>query len=499
MSESTAAGPAKRTGSASPPGSRHWWILTVLSLVQLLLVLDSTVMNVALPSVQADLGFTDGNRQWIVTAYALVFGSTLLAGGRLSDMLGRRRMLLTATTGFLLASVLGGFAGGFGTLVTARGLQGFFGALLAPAALSLMATTFTGSTRGKAFGVFGAVSSSGSAIGLLLGGALTQYLDWRWCLLINAVIGAVILAAAAALIPAQDAVSPRPRMDLPGMVTSVLGVLALVHGCSAAERDGWTSPVTLLSLAGGTVLLGLFVLVQTRVSHPLLPLRVVRDRNRGAAYLMVALAGVGMFGVFLFLAYHLQQALGFSALMTGAAFLPMVVSLVVLAIVAGGVLLPRLGPRPVVVGGFLLTAAGTALFTGLSVDSGYATGILPGLLITGCGFGLIFGPAMNLATDRVGPADAGAASALVNAGQQIGAAIGTALLNTIAVSAAAAHLATRSEAPDAAARASVHGNTVAFWVTVGVFLLGALLCGLLIRPGRQPGTDDHDTTVPAAA
>lgn len=498
MSKPTSADRAGTDG-ATTSGSPRWWVLAVLSATQLLLVLDSTVMNVALPSVQADLGFSSADRQWVVTAYALVFGGTLLAGGRLSDILGRRRTLLLATAGFTLASVLGGLANGFGMLVVARASQGFFGALLAPATLSLMATTFTDArARDKAFGVFGAVSSSGSAIGLLLGGALTEYLDWRWCLLVNVLVGAVVLAAAAALIPAQAAASPRTRMDLPGMITSVLGVLALVYGCSTAERDGWTSPVTLGTLGAGVLLLGLFVFVQTRVSQPLLPMRVVRDRNRGGAYLMVAMAGVGMFGVFLFLAYHLQQVLGFSALMTGVAFLPMVVSMVVMAIVTGAVLLPRTGPRPVVIGGFLLTAVGTALFTSLTVHSGYAGGILPGLLITGAGFGLIFGPAMNLATDRVDPADAGAASALVNAGQQIGAAIGTALLNTIAVSATASYLTTHPKTPDAAAQASVHGNSVAFWVTVAVLVLGALTCGLLVRPGRQTGAKDTDATATAA-
>ncbi|MFJ5837380.1 MFS transporter [Streptomyces shenzhenensis] len=465
----------------------------MLSLTQLLLVLDSTVMNVALPTVQADLGFSSADRQWVVTAYALVFGGTLLAGGRLSDMLGRKRMLLLATVGFTLASVLGGLAGGFGTLVAARALQGLFGALLAPATLSLMATTFTeGKMRGKAFGVFGAVSSSGSAIGLLLGGALTEYLNWRWCLLVNVAVGLLVLAAAAAVVPAQEPVSPRPRMDLSGTITSVLGVLALVYGCSTAERDGWTSAVTLGSLAAGVLLLALFVFIQTCVSQPLLPMRVVRDRNRAGAYLMVAVAGVGMFGVFLFLAYHLQQVLGFTALTTGAAFLPMVIAMVVMAIVTGGILLPRTGPRTLVTAGFLLTAAGTALFTALDVHSTYAAGILPGLFITGAGFGLIFGPAMNLATDRVDAADAGAASALVNAGQQIGAAIGTALLNTIAVSATTCYLTTHTA--DAAMQASVHGNAVAFWVTVAILILGALSCGLLIRPGRHPEPQGSEAT-----
>ncbi|WP_218125909.1 MFS transporter [Sinosporangium album] len=466
-----------------------------MSLTQLMLVLDTTVMNVALPSVQADLGFTSGDRHWVVTAYALVFGGVLLAGGRLSDILGRKRMLLLATTGFVLASVLGGLANGFVMLVIARALQGFFGALLAPATLSLMATTFVGRTRGKAFGIFSAVSSSGSAVGLLLGGLLTEYLDWRWCLLVNVVIGAALLAAAAVLVPAQAAASTRPRLDVPGVITSVLGVLALVYGCSAAERDGWTSPVTLGLLTLGLVLIGLFVWVETRVPQPLLPMRVVLDRNRGGAYLMVAIAGIGMFGVFLFLAYHLQEVLAFTPLMTGLAFLPMVLSLVVMAIVAGGILLPRTGPRAIVVGGFLLTALGTSLFTNLTVHSGYAAGILPGLLITGAGFGLIFGPAMNLATDRVDPADAGAASALVNAGQQVGAAIGTALLNTVAVSAMSSYLA---DHPDVSGQASVHGNTVAFWVTVAVFILGALVCGLIVRPGRQMGPTNGAAT-PAAA
>lgn len=490
MSEPIAAGPTPR----------RWWVLAVLSLTQLLLVLDSTVMNVALPSVQADLGFSDANRQWVVTAYALVFGGTLLAGGRLSDILGRRRTLLLAMTGFIAASVLGGLADSFVLLVVARALQGFFGALLAPATLSLMATTFTDrTTRGTAFGIFGAVSSSGSAIGLLLGGALTEYLDWRWCLLVNVLVGAVILAGAAAVVPAEPAASDRPRLDLPGMVTSVVGVFALVYGCSAAERDGWTSPVTLGALGAGVLLLALFGWIETRVAQPLLPMRVVLDRNRGAAYLMVAIGGIGMFGVFLFLAYHLQQVLAFTPLMTGVAFLPMVVSMVAVAIVTGGVLLPRTGPRPVVVGGFVLTAVGTALFAGLTVHSGYAGGILPGLLIAGAGFGLIFGPAMDLATARVDPADAGAASAMVNAGQQVGAAIGTALLNTIAVSATSAYLVNHPEAPGAAAQASVQGNTVAFWVTVVVFAAGALGCGLIVRPGRDVGPADSAPSPMTAA
>ncbi|OXM59331.1 MFS transporter [Amycolatopsis vastitatis] len=499
MSETVAASSA-RGGTAGTPGAGRWWILAALSLVQLILVLDSTVMNVALPSTQANLGFTDADRQWVITAYALAFGGLLLVGGRLSDTLGRKRMLLVAMGGFVGASLLGGLASGFVMLVVARALQGVFGALLAPATLSLLATTFTeSSARGKAFGVFGAVSSSGSVLGLLVGGALTEYLDWRWCLLVNVALGVIIVAAAAVLLPADERGQARTHSDPLGVFASVFGVFAVVYGFSAAEHSSWTSTVTVGSIALGVVLLALFVFVETRVAHPVLPMGVVLDRNRGGAYLMVAIAGIGMFGVFLFLTYHLQQVLGFTPLATGVAFVPMIGLLVIGSIVAGGVLLPRMGPRVIVITGLLLAASGTALFTGLTSDSGYAGGILPGLIITGAGFGLVFGPAMNLATHGVAPAQSGAASAMVNAGQQLGAAVGTALLNTIAVSGAAGYLAGQPRTPDLATQATIHGNRVAFWVTAGVFTAGAILCGLIIRPGRDLGTTTNDNTPAPAA
>ncbi|WP_433559318.1 MFS transporter [Pseudonocardia xinjiangensis] len=498
MSETIATSSASG-GSAGASGSQRWWILAALSFTQLTLVLDSTVMNVALPSTQADLGFTDADRQWVITAYALAFGGLLLWGGRLSDTLGRKRVLLVAMGGFVGASLLGGVANGFAMLVVARALQGVFGALLAPATLSLLATTFTeASARGKAFGVFGAVSSSGSVVGLLLGGALTQYLDWRWCLLVNVVIGIAIIAAAAVLLPADERTRARTRPDTLGVLTSVLGVFAVVYGFSAAEHRSWTSPVTIGSIALGVALLALFVVIETRVSHPLLPMRVVLDRNRGGAYLMVAIAGVGMFGVFLFLTYNLQQVLGFTPLMTGVAFVPMIALLVIGAIGAGAVL-PHTGPRVIVITGLVLTALGTTLFTGLTSDSGYAGGILPGLVITGAGFGLVFGPAMNLATYGTAPTESGAASAMVNAGQQLGAAVGTALLNTIAVSGAAGYRAGRPWTTDLATQATIHGNRVAFWVTAGVFAAGAVLCGLIIRPGRDLETTPAEKTPAPAA
>lgn len=443
-------------------------------------------MNVALPTTQTDLGFTDADRPWIITAYALTFGSLLLVGGRLADTFGRKRLLLISLTGFVGASLVGGFATGFPMLVVARALQGISGALMAPATLSLLATSFADTpARGKAFGIFGAVSSSGSAIGLIAGGYLTEYLDWRWCLLINVVIGVMIAALAIRLLPADDA--PRRaagRPDVLGAVTSTLGVLAIVYGLTVAESRSWTNPLTVGIVAGGLVLLALFVGIENRAARPILPMRVVLDRNRGGAYLMVAVAGIGMFGVFLFLTYHLQLVLGFTPLATGLAFLPLVVMLVVGAILAGSALLPRWGARTLAVAGLVVAASGAASFTFIDSGSAYASAILPGLVVAGTGFGLIFGPAMNLATLGVRPDDSGAASAMVNAAQQLGAAFGTALLNTIAVSATAAHQAADPETTDSAVQSLIHGNTVAYWATSAILLSGALVCGMLIRPRR---------------
>ena len=465
----------------------RWWILAALSATQLLLVLDSTIMNVALPTTQADLGFTNADRPWIITAYALTFGSLLLVGGRLADTFGRKRLLLVSMTGFIIASLIGGLATGFPMLVTARALQGISGALMAPATLSLLATTFSNTpVRGKAFGIFGAVSMAGSAMGLLLGGLLTEYLDWRWCLFINVGIGIVIAGLMIRLLPADTATHRQTgRPDVLGAITSTLGVLGIVYGLTIAESRSWSAPLTLGTIALGIVLLVVFVLIEKRVARPILPLRVVLDRDRGGAYLMVAIAGVGMFGVFLFLTYHLQVIGGFTPLMTGLAFLPMVLMLVLGAIVAGSVLLPRMGARALASTGLVMAATGAASFTLIGIDTVYAAGVLPGLIVVGAGFGLVFGPAMNLATVRVAPEDSGAASAMVNAAQQVGAAFGTALLNTIALGATAAYLTADAGRRDLAAQSLVHGNTVAFWVTSGILLAGALVCGLIITPGRD--------------
>ncbi|WP_159618766.1 MFS transporter [Arthrobacter zhaoguopingii] len=476
----------------------RWWVLAALSATQLLLVLDSTIMNVALPATQTALGFSNADRPWVITAYALAFGSVLLIGGRLADIIGRKRLLLLSLAGFIMASLLGGLSGGFETLVISRALQGIAAALMAPTTLSLLSTAFADiPARGKAFGIFGAVSSSGSAIGLILGGLLTQYLTWRWCLLINVLVGAAITVMVIKILP-PDASAPRQKVrpDTLGAITSGFGMFAIVYGLTIAESRSWADPLTIGSIVTGLALLVLFVATENKAAHPILPMRVVLQRDRGGAYLMVAIAGIGMFGAFLFLTYHLQTVSGLTPLATGLAFLPMVIMLVIGAIVAGSVLLPRVGARTLAIAGLVTAAVGTASFTFIDADSTYTLSILPGLIVAGIGFGLIFGPAMNLATLGVDSTDAGAASAMVNVAQQIGAAVGTALLNTVALGATASYLSTHPAPADTDMDALIHGNTVAFWATSGILLTGALICGPLITRRVNTLPADHPDKAP---
>jgi EmrB/QacA subfamily drug resistance transporter len=473
--------------SSSSEHSRRWLILGLLGLAQLMVVLDATIVNIALPSAQKALHFSDGNRQWIVTAYALAFGSLLLLGGRLGDLFGRRRTFMVGLGGFALASALGGIAQSFEVLVAARALQGAFGALLAPAALSLLTTTFTHpDERGKAFGIFGAIAVGGGALGLLLGGVLTEYLSWRWCLYVNLALALPALLGAAALL-SHGTSTAKPRIDIPGTLTASGGLFALVYGFSHAQTSSWGNGVTIGFIAAAVALLGAFVAIQRRSSHPLLPLRVVADRNRGGAFLAVLVVGAGMFGVFLFLTYYLQQTLGYSPVSTGLAFLPMMGAIVVVSTVANTVLLARLGPKPLVPVGMGLAAIAMLLLTRLGLHSSYVTGILPALLLMGAGLGLVMAPSMSTATAGVEAADAGVASALVNTSQQVGGSVGTALLNTLATSAIASYVAAHHGAPSVAAHATLHGYTTAFTWSAAIFAVGAVLCGLLLRPGAgQP-------------
>jgi EmrB/QacA subfamily drug resistance transporter len=480
----TAAPQAVRSSGADDDSARRWVILGVVCLAQLMVVLDATVVNIALPTAQHDLAFSNADRQWVVTAYSLAFGGLLLLGGRLADLIGRKRMLIIGMTGFAAASALGGAATGFGMLVAGRAIQGGFGAMLAPAALSTLTVTFTNpAERSKAFGVYGAIAGAGGAVGLLLGGVLTEYLSWRWCLYVNVVFAVVAVSAAVRLLRNQ----PRDtsvRLDPPGTILVGAGLIGVVYGLSEAETKGWGAPLSLGPLLAGLALLAAFVLVERRVAHPLLPLRIVLNRFRGGAYLAIGLSATGMFGIFLFLTYYLQLILGYSPVATGLAFLPLIAALIASSTTSSGLLMPRFGPRILVPTGMVIAAGGLVILaTQLSVSTSYAASILPALLVTGLGLGLVFGCAMNTATYGADRADAGVASAMVNTCQQVGGSIGTALLNTLAASALAGYLLTHGHSPAALLGAAVHSYVVAFSVSAAIFAGAAVACGLVLRSG----------------
>jgi EmrB/QacA subfamily drug resistance transporter len=478
---------AAPTGHGTPSHDRRWWVLAFLGLAQLMVVLDATIVNIALPSAQQALGFSDADRQWVVTAYSLAFGGLLLLGGRLADLFGRKRILLIGLVGFAAASALGGAATGFGTLVAARAIQGVFGAVLAPSALSLLTVTFTHpKERGKAFGIFGAIAGAGAAIGLLLGGLLTEYLSWRWCLYVNVPIAVLAFVGATVFIPKTDP-AKGVRLDIPGVLLAGLGLAGLVYAFARAETDGWGDAVTLGLIAVSVVLLIAFVVVQRTVAHPLLPLRVVLDRRRGGAYLAITLAAIGSFAVFLFLTYYLQQTKGYSPLVSGVAFLPFVVGILTSSTQIVPRVLPRVGPRPLLITGQLLGAVGLLILWRLQAESNYFGHVLPALLVMGLGMGMIFASSFNTATSGTHQDDAGVASALVNTGQQVGGALGTALLNTIAATVTASYVAGHQPGtPSTVAVAAVTGDTRAFLVSAGIFVVATVISAVVMPGGPNP-------------
>jgi len=466
---------------------RRWWTLAVLSITQLMVALDATVISIALPRAQRDLHFSSGNRQWLITAYALAFGSLLLVGGRLSDLWGRRVTLYIGLCGFALASALGGDAHSFSVLVIARALQGVFGALLAPAALAALTTTFEHpKERAKAFAIYGAIGGSGAAIGLLLGGALTQWASWRWCLYINLLFAGVALVGVALFVTSGKG-EHRIRLDALGTVLASAGLFFVVYGLGHAVTSSWSAEATWASLITGGMLISFFVYWQKLSTHPLLPLRILVDRTRAGSLVALFITSIGIFGVTLFLAYYLQNALGYSPLRTGVAFLPLVGALAFSASLASARLLAKVGPRPLVPVGMVLGMLGMVLFTKLTVQADYLGNVLPGLVVTGLGLGLIFGPATASATAGVARGDAGAASALVNTSQQIGGSVGTALLNTIAVTVISRVLLEKVPVGVATkswnAQATLHGYAVAFWWAAGFFGFGAILTFALLQSG----------------
>lgn len=483
--------------ASSPPAQAdpsRWKALVFIALAQLMVVLDATIVNIALPSAQQDLGISDGNRQWVITAYALAFGGLLLFGGRVADLWGRKRTFVVGLIGFAAASALGGAATGEAMMLGARALQGAFGALLAPAALSLLAVMFTDAKeRAKAFGIYGAIAGGGGAVGLILGGFLTEYLNWRWTFFVN--IPFAIVAALGAYFVIREPADGRNRspLDIPGVVLSTLGLVSLVYGFTRAESDGWTDLGTIGLFVGAFVLLTAFVLTEWRVKSPLLPLRVVTDRNRGGVYLSLGLAVIAMFGLFLFLTYYLQVVKGYSPVKTGFAFLPMIAGMILGSTQIGTRLMTRVPPRLLMGPGFLTAALGMLLLTQLEIGSSYTGLILPAQLLLGLGMGTAFMPAMALATHGVDPRDAGVASAMVNTSQQVGGAIGTALLNTIAASATTAYLADHAAGATTPAaqqllqlQGMVEGYSAAIWWAVGILVVSATIALALINTGK-PG------------
>lgn len=493
------AAPAATPGPGATADPRRWLILAVICCAYLMVGLDLSVMNLALPDAQKALGFTDADRQWVVTAYALPFGSLLLFCGRLSDLIGRKRAFVIGLIGFAVASAVGGAANSFGTLVTARAAQGAFAALLSPACLSLMTTTFTDpKERGKAFGAFGGVVAAGGGLGLILGGALTTGLSWRWCMYINLVFAVAALVGGLLLLGRQPRAGA--RMDIPGVVTASGGMFALVYGFSGAAEDGWGRFSTWGLLVLGGVLLIAFASWQTRAAHPLLPPRVVVDRNRGGAYLAVLFVGAGFFSLLLFLVYYMQDVLGYSAVTAGCAILPTVVCTIAGTGIGGTKLVPHLGPRPMIPSGLLVTALGLAWLTGIEVDSTYAAALLGPLIVIGVGIGLIYSAVLNTGTTGVEPRDAGVASACVSTGQQLGGALGTALLNTVAATATADWLTGNTQgAPtgDQLRLAAVHSYSTVFWWCAAILAAGAVLTGLVLRSGPLPTAEDRPGEQPA--
>jgi EmrB/QacA subfamily drug resistance transporter len=450
-----------RSAGAPDSGRRHLGLaLIVIATAQLMVVLDASIVNVALPDIQRALHFSGNGLEWVVNAYALTFGGLLLLGGRAGDILGRRRVFIGGIILFSVASLLGGFANSQEWLLAARAVQGVGGAIIAPTALALVTTTFPeGPPRNRAMGVYAAMSIAGAAVGLVAGGLLTTYLSWRWVLFVNVPIGAVVAILAPRVLGRSDRHSG--RFDLPGAITSTLGLAALVYGLSSAATSPngvshWGDTKVIVSLTAAVVLLAAFVLIETRSPHALMPLRIFRNRSRSGAYLVMLCVGTAMFGMFFFLTIFVQDVWHYSALKTGIAYLPMVAMIMAMAGVSSQ-LVARIGARPLLITGSVVGTGGMFWLSRINEHSGYADGLLGPTLVTAAGLGLLFMPLTLIALSKVADRDSGLASSLLNTGQQVGGSIGLALLGTVAwtvvANTAAASAASARAAASAAARA----------------------------------------------
>jgi EmrB/QacA subfamily drug resistance transporter len=467
-----------------PQDPKRFRALAVIAVAQLMVVLDASVVVIALPSAQRSLHISTANRQWMLTAYTLAFAGLLLLGGRIADYMGRKRMFIISLIGFAGASALGGLAPDSAMLFGARALQGAFAAIMAPAALSLLTVAFTDpKERARAFGVYGGIAGGGAAIGLILGGALTEYASWRWTLLINVPI-AIAAAIFAARLVTESRSPVRHGYDIPGAVTVTGGLLALVYGFTKAGLDGWSSSTTLAFIGAAVVLLVAFVIIETRAAHPLLPMRIILERNRGGSFLSSLLVGVAMLGTFLSLTYYFQGTLHYSAMKSGFAFVPFSIGIITGATLASR-FLPRFGPRAVMIGGLVLAALGLAWFSTLDIHSSYVSIVLPAEVIVSLGMGLSFVSMSSTSLFGVLPEDAGVASALVNSTQQTGSSLGAALINTIATSATVSYVAAHGHSPAALEAGSIHGYTTAFIFAAIVLASAALTAFALVRTPRE--------------
>ncbi|WP_396644764.1 MFS transporter [Microbacterium sp.] len=473
--------PTAPTPTVRPPSrsldrlsARDRLILFTLAASQLLVILDTTIVNIAIPHAADALRMDASGRQWIITAYALTFGAVLLIGGRIADYWGRRRTFILGLVVFAIASLVAGLAFTGEILIVGRILQGAGAALMAPAALSLVSVSFpTGRARVLAFGVLGGVTSSGAAVGLILGGFLTEFVDWRWCLLVNVPVVIAALVAAAVVLP-ESRVASHARLDIAGAITVSTGLSAIVYGFAQAER-GWTDLGVVLALATGVALLAAFVVIESCVASPLLPLRVLLHRNRGGALIVQACGGAAMTTVTLYITFHLQFVLGLSPLLSGIATIPLAVAIAA-AIPVLIKVVPRTGPRALLVGGPIVAAVGALLLARVSPSGSYWGDVLPGLLVLGVGMAGIFVPAQNMALSGVHPDDAGAAAAAANATNQIGGAIGLAILTTVYTAAAG------TETSGAALTAGYSAVFVGSALTLG---LAAFVAFALIRPQKN--------------
>lgn len=463
----------------------RWRSLFTIGISQLMVVLDASIVNIAIPSAKADLGITDVNQQWVVTAYTLAFGSLLLIGGRVGDYMGRKKALIIGLLGFAFASALGGIASTQELLFASRAFQGVFGALLAPAALALISETFTDpKERAKAFGAMGAISGGGAAIGLILGGTLTEYFSWRWCLGVNVPIAIFASILAVKYVKESKAQGDR-SYDVPGAITASAGLFALTYGFNEAATNGWSSSTTISFFVAAVALLVLFVVIESRVKNPMMPIRVVADRNRGGSYLGSLTIGAGLFSMFLFLGLYFQVVLQYTPLRSGFAFLPFTAGIIFGAGISSN-LLPKFGPKPLMIPGLLVSASGLLWLSQLTPTSDYLTHVVPSLVLMSVGMAFVFIPLMTTALHNVNHHDTGVASAMINTSQQIGGSLGTALLNTVAATAATNYAVAHPELGEGVkVFAMVHGFDSAFKVGAALLVAGAVVLFAFINVGKE--------------